>query len=273
MEDRSTGISFTEFSYMLLQGFDFYTLRHTLGCELQIGATDQWGNITVGTELTRKKLGATVWGIVFPLLTKADGTKYGKTATGTVWLDRRKTSPYRFYQFFMNTSDADVTGLLKTLTFLPAGAIADLDTATRQRPEARDAQRQLAREMTTLVHGREATDAAENASAILFGGPVADVSEATFAEIVGEVPTTDVHRVDFDRAGASLVELAVRAGLSSSKGQARKDLEAGGLYLNNARVTDLSRAVTTADVLFGKYVLLRKGKRSYAVLRLTSHPL
>ncbi len=130
MEDRAAGISFTEFSYMLLQGFDFYTLRQTHGCELQIGATDQWGNITVGTELTRKKLGATVWGVVFPLLTKADGTKYGKTATGTVWLDRAKTSPYRFYQFFMNTSDADVAGLLKTLTFLPAEAIAELEGET-----------------------------------------------------------------------------------------------------------------------------------------------
>jgi tyrosyl-tRNA synthetase len=169
----------------------------------------------------------------------------------------------------MNSSDADVTGLLKTLSFLSAGAIADLDTATRQRPEAREAQRQLAREMTTLVHGQESTDAAENASAILFGGPVRDVSETTFAEVVGEVPTTDVDRTAFGGAGASLVELAVRAGLSSSKGQARKDLEAGGVYLNNARVTDLARAVTTADVLFGKYVLLRKGKRSYAVLRLT----
>ncbi|MEO6994399.1 MAG: tyrosine--tRNA ligase, partial [Lacunisphaera sp.] len=127
MEERSTGISFTEFSYMLLQGFDFYHLRKTLNCELQVGATDQWGNITVGTELTRKKLGVTVWGLVFPLLTKSDGTKYGKTATGTVWLDPKKTSPYRFYQFFVNTDDADVVKLLKTLTFLPKEEIDQLE--------------------------------------------------------------------------------------------------------------------------------------------------
>src|SRR5262249_15494706 len=148
MEDRAAGISFTEFSYMLLQGFDFYHLRRHFACELQIGASDQWGNITVGTELTRKKLAATVWGLVFPLLTKADGSKYGKAATGTVWLDATRTSPYRFYQFFVNTEDADVVGLLKTLTFLPQEEIAALAGEVAARPEARGAQRRLAQEMT-----------------------------------------------------------------------------------------------------------------------------
>jgi tyrosyl-tRNA synthetase len=267
MEDRSTGISFTEFSYMLLQGFDFYHLRKTLNCELQVGATDQWGNITVGTELTRKKLGATVWGLVFPLLTKSDGTKYGKTATGTVWLDPKKTSPYRFYQFFVNTDDADVVKLLKTLTFLGQDEIAALDAEQKANPGARAAQKTLAREMTTLVHGPDAVTAALKASEILFGGSLDGVSETIFGDVVGEVPTKDLEKTKLDGPGASIADLIVHSGLAPSKGAARKDLEAGGIYLNNIRVPDHTRSVTTSDLLFGKYLLLRKGKKSYAVLR------
>lgn len=266
MEDRSTGISFTEFSYMLLQGFDFYHLRKTLNCELQVGATDQWGNITVGTELTRKKLGATVWGLVFPLLTKSDGTKYGKTATGTVWLDPKKTSPYRFYQFFVNTDDADVVKLLKTLTFLSQDEIAALDAEQKANPGARAAQKTLAREMTTLVHGPDAVTAALKASEILFGGSLEGVSEPIFGDVVGEVPTKDLEKTKLDGGGASIADLIVHSGLAPSKGAARKDLEAGGIYLNNVRVPDHTRSVTTNDLLFGKYLLLRKGKKSYAVL-------
>ncbi len=267
MEDRSTGISFTEFSYMLLQGFDFYHLRKTFNCELQVGATDQWGNITVGTELTRKKLGATVWGLVFPLLTKADGTKYGKTATGTVWLDPKKTSPYRFYQFFVNSDDADVTKLLKTLTFLSRDEITALEAELKANPGARAAQKALAREMTVLVHGQEALDAALKASEILFGGSLEGVTETIFNDVVGEVPTKDLEKAKLEGAGASIVDLLVHAGLETSKGAARKSLEAGGVYLNNVRVPDHTRAVSAADLLFGKYLLLRKGKKSYAVLR------
>ncbi len=266
MEDNA-GISFTEFSYMLLQGFDFYHLRKTFDCELQIGATDQWGNITVGTELTRKKLGATVWGLVFPLLVKADGTKYGKTAEGAVWLDPKKTSAYRFYQFFVNADDADVVMLLKRLTFLPADAIAELDAQLRTQPEARHAQRALAREMTMLVHGAEATNNALAATSILFGGAMQDVSEAVFADVVGEAPTSDLGKSAFEGAGTPIVDLVVRAGLAASKGEGRRAVESGGVYLNNVRVENASRAVTTADLLFGKFVLLRKGKRSYAVVR------
>ncbi|MEO6992484.1 MAG: tyrosine--tRNA ligase [Lacunisphaera sp.] len=269
MEERSTGISFTEFSYMLLQGFDFYHLRKTLNCELQVGATDQWGNITVGTELTRKKLGVTVWGLVFPLLTKSDGTKYGKTATGTVWLDPKKTSPYRFYQFFVNSDDADVVKLLKTLTFLSQDEIAALDAEQKANPGARAAQKTLAREMTTLVHGADAVAAALKASEILFGGSLEGVSETIFGDVVGEVPTKDLEKAKLDGAGASISDLIVHSGLAPSKGAARKDLEAGGIYLNNVRVPDHTRSVTTNDLLFGKYLLLRKGKKSYAVLRST----
>ncbi|MDB6113205.1 MAG: tyrS, partial [Lacunisphaera sp.] len=267
MEDRSTGISFTEFSYMLLQGFDFQHLRKTYNCELQVGATDQWGNITVGTELTRKKLGATVWGLVFPLLTKADGSKYGKTATGTVWLDPKRTSPYRFYQFFMNSDDADVIKLLKTLTFLPQEEIVALEKETKANPGARAAQRALAREMTTLVHGADPLIAAVKASEILFGGSLDGVNEAIFNDVVGEVPTKDLEKAKLEGAGAAIIDLIVHSGLATSKGAARKDLEAGGIYLNNVRA-ELTRTVAANDLLFGKYLLLRKGKKSYAVLKI-----
>jgi tyrosyl-tRNA synthetase len=265
MEDRASGISYTEFSYMLLQGFDFWHLHQTFKCELQVGATDQWGNITVGTELTRKKSGATVWGLVFPLLTKADGSKYGKTATGTVWLDPKKTSPYRFYQFFVNTDDADVVKLLKILTFLTREETAALEAEVKSNAGARAAQKALAKEMTTLVHGPEALAAALKASEILFGGSLDGVSEAVFNDVVGEVPTKELERAKLDGAGVSIADLVVHAGLETSKGAARKSLEAGGIYLNNVRV-DHTRAVTPGDLLFDKYLLLRKGKKSYAVL-------
>ncbi len=267
MADRDAGISFTEFSYMLLQGYDFYHLRHACNCELQIGATDQWGNITVGTELTRKKLGATVWGLVFPLLTKADGSKYGKTATGTVWLDPQRTSPYRFYQFFVNADDADVGKLLRTLTFLSQDEITALEAELQANPGARSAQKALAREMTKLVHGADALTAAVKASEILFGGPLDGVTEEIFHDVVGEIPTKDFAAAKLAAPGVSLLDLLVHAGLCPSRGQAKKDLEGGGIYLNNLRLAEAGRMVTAADLLFGKFLLLRKGKRTYTVLK------
>lgn len=266
METRDAGISYAEFSYMLLQGFDFYHLRKTLGCELQVGATDQWGNITVGIEITRRKLAVTVWGLVFPLITKADGTKYGKSAEGSVWLDPQRTSPYRFYQFFVNADDADAGKLLRTLTFLEREEIEALERALQADPGARAAQKALARELTRIVHGDDAVAAAEKASAILFGGSLDGVSEDVFGDVVGEVPTTDFEKAKLASPGVALPEVLVHAGLCPSKGQARKDIEGGGIYLNNERLTDGARTLTTSDLLFGKYVLLRKGKRTYAVL-------
>jgi tyrosyl-tRNA synthetase len=266
METRDSGISYAEFSYMLLQGFDFYHLRKTYGCELQVGATDQWGNITVGTELTRRKLGATVWGLVFPLLTQADGTKYGKTAEGAVWLDPKRTSPYRFYQFFVNADDADAGRLLRMLTFLESEAIHDLEAALQADPGARAAQKALARELTRLVHGEDALTAAVKASEILFGGSLEGVSAEVFGDVVGEVPTTEFDRAKLVSPGVAMPEVLVHVGLCSSKGQARRDIEGGGIYLNNDRLTDAVRRITAGDLLFGKYLLLRKGKRTYAVL-------
>ncbi len=265
MESES-GISYTEFSYQLLQAFDFYHLRREFGCELQTGATDQWGNITAGIDLTRKKLGATVWGLTHPLLTKSDGTKYGKSASGAVWLDPKRTSPYRFYQFFIQSEDADVGKLLRFLTFLPVDRIEELERQQTANPGGRPAQQALARELTTLVHGEHACTDAVRASQILFGGELAGIAESTFNEIVGEVPTKSLERARLDGAGLALTELFVHAGLSTSKGQARKDLEGGGAYLNNVREADVHRLVTTGDLLFGRHLLLRKGKRSYTVV-------
>jgi tyrosyl-tRNA synthetase len=266
MEDREAGISYTEFSYMLLQAFDFYHLRKTLNCELQVGATDQWGNITAGTELIRKKLGATAYGLVFPLLTKSDGTKYGKTASGAVWLDAKRTSPYRFYQFFMQAEDADVVKLLKVLTFLSTDEITALEAEVKNNPGARAAQKALARAVTTLVHGETECANAQRATEIMFGGGLDGVNEEMFRDVVGEVPTKPLERPKLEGAGSSLIDLLVHSGLAPSKGQARKDIEGGGIYLNNVRVAEITRAVTTNDLLFGKYLLLRKGKRTYAVL-------
>lgn len=266
MEDRESGISYTEFSYMLLQGFDFYHLRKTFECELQVGATDQWGNITVGTELTRKKLGVHVWGLTFPLLTKSDGTKYGKSASGAVFLDPKRTSPYRFYQFFIQSEDADVVKLLKTLTFVSREEIESLEAEVKANPGARAAQKRLAKELTTLVHGEQATLDAQKASEILFGGGLEGISETLFNDVAGEVPTKDIEKAKLEGAGLPLVELLVHAGLCPSKGQARKDVEGGGVSVNNVREANFQRAVTANDLLFGKHLLLRKGKRNYAVV-------
>jgi tyrosyl-tRNA synthetase len=266
MEDRESGISYTEFSYMLLQAFDFYHLRKELNCELQIGATDQWGNITAGIDLCRKKLGATVFGLTFPLMTKADGTKYGKTATGTVWLDAKKTSPYRFYQFFVQLDDADVIKIVKMLSFATPAQVTELEQQHAANPGARAPHKFLGRELTELIHGKTAADDALRASEILFGGDLAGVSESTFNEIVGEVPTKEIEKSKLDGAGLPLVELLIHAGLCPSKGQARKDIEGGGVNINNVREASATRAVVSHDLLFGKHLLLRKGKKNYVVV-------
>jgi tyrosyl-tRNA synthetase len=266
LEDRESGISYTEFSYMLLQAFDFYHLRQTFNCELQVGGSDQWGNMVAGTDLIRKKLGVPAWALTFPLITKADGTKFGKTEGGSVWLDPQKTSPYRFYQFFIQADDAMVVKYLKMLTLLPREEIEALEKQHRENPGARDAHRALAKSVTTLVHGEGATAEAMRASEILFGGELAGVSESTFNEIVGEVPTKEIEKPRLDGSGLPLVELLVHAGLCPSKGQARKDIEGGGIYVNNVREACVQRMVAGNDLLFGKHLLLRKGKRNYVVV-------
>lgn len=266
MEDRETGISYTEFSYMLLQAFDFCYLRETCRCELQIGGSDQWGNITAGMELTRKKLGEHVFGLTLPLILNSDGTKFGKTAAGAIWVDARKTSVYRFYQFWIRTDDRDVVRYLKLFTFLSQAEIAALEAEHQAKPEARAAHKALARAMTDLVHGQDATAEAIRASEILFGGGLEGIAESTFNEIVGEVPTRDMERGKLEGAGAPLAETLVLSGLCPSKGQARKDIEGGGVYINNVRETNFQRNLLAKDLLFDKHLLLRKGKRNYVVV-------
>ncbi|MBL9200606.1 MAG: tyrosine--tRNA ligase [Opitutaceae bacterium] len=264
--EGDAGISYTEFSYQLLQAYDFYHLRKAFNCELQIGGSDQWGNITAGTDFIRKKLGVPAWGWTFPLITKADGTKFGKTEGGAVWLDPKKTSPYKFYQFFVNTEDAKVSEYLRKFTFLSRPEIEDLEAKHAANPGAREAHRALARAVTALVHGDAALAAALKASEILFGGSLDGVTEEIFSDVVGEVPTKEVERAKLAAPGAPLTDLLVHAGLCPSKGQARKDIEGGGIYVNNVRVAEATRTVTADDLLFGQHLLLRKGKRSYAVL-------
>lgn len=266
MEDRESGISYTEFSYMLLQAFDFYVLCRDHNCELQIGGSDQWGNITAGIELTRKKLGKTVYGLTLPLITNADGSKFGKTVAGAVWLDPKKTSVYRFYQFWINTDDRDVIRYLKFFTFLSHDEIAALEKKHAENPGAREAHKSLARTATDLIHGEHATLEAIRASEILFGGELKGISEATFNDIVGEVPTKEIEKAKLEGAGIPLVEILVHSGLCPSKGQARKDIEGGGVNINNVRETNIQRGVSINDLLFGKHVLLRKGKKNYVVV-------
>jgi tyrosyl-tRNA synthetase len=266
MEDREVGISYTEFSYMLLQAFDFYVLCRDANCELQIGGSDQWGNITAGIELTRKKIGKTVYGLTLPLITNADGTKFGKTEAGAIWLDPKRTSVYRFFQFWINTDDRDAIRYLKYFTFLSQTEIEALEKKHAENPGPREAHRALAKAVTDLIHGPSATTEAIRASEILFGGELKGIAESTFNEIVGEVPTKEMEKAKLDGAGLPLVELLVHVSLCPSKGQARKDIEGGGVNVNNVRESNFQRAVTANDLLFGKHLLLRKGKKNYVVV-------
>jgi tyrosyl-tRNA synthetase len=265
--DAATGISFTEFSYSLLQAYDFLHLNETHGCLLQAGGADQWGNITAGIDLIRRKRDLAACGLTTPLLTKTDGTKFGKTEGGAVWLSAARTSVYRFYQFLIQVEDAQVIQLLKFFTFLPAEDIAALEVQHQATPERRDAQKKLALELTRLVHGETATADALRASEILFGGSLEGITEAQFDEVIAEVPNSTLSREIVGQPGGSLIDVLIANGLSPSKGRARKDIEAGGINVNNVRATDIKLVIGCEHLLFGKFVLLRKGKRNYALVR------
>ncbi len=266
MEDRENGISYTEFSYMLLQAYDFYHLCKEHDCELQIGGSDQWGNITAGIDLCRKKLNRVTYGLTLSLITNADGTKFGKTVAGAIWLDPNKTSVYKFYQFWVNTDDRDVIRYLRYFTFLPKEEIDEIEKIHNENPGARQAHRALAKAVTELIHGESATTETIKASQVLFGGDVNGISRETFNEIVGEVPSVKIAKDRLSLPGVPLVELLVHAGLCSSKGQARKDIDGGGIYINNVRETTNQRLVTVNDSLFGEFLLLRKGKKNYVIV-------
>jgi tyrosyl-tRNA synthetase len=253
------GLSFTEFSYQILQGMDYLELYRRYGCTLQTGGSDQWGNLTSGTELIRKVEGRSVHALATPLITKADGTKFGKTEGGAIWLDPAMTSPYAFYQFWFNTDDRDIPGYLKVFSLRPLAEIEELIAATADRPQARQAQRELAGELTALVHGAPARDAAVAASAALFGrGDLAAIDEQTLHSALDEVGLTEVD------GSPTVVELLRATGLTSSLSESRRAVAEGGANINNARVSDADRVVEPGDLLHGRYLVLRRGKRSVA---------
>jgi tyrosyl-tRNA synthetase len=256
------GISYTEFSYMLLQANDYVELHRRHGCALQIGGSDQWGNIIAGVRLVRQKLGATVHALTVPLVTAADGTKFGKsTGGGSLWLDPQMTSPYAWYQYFVNTADADVIRYLRWFTFLSAEELAELERATAERPQQRAAQRRLARELTVLVHGEAATEAVEHASRALFGqGELSRLDEATLAAALRETSVAELKPGGPD----TIVDLLVATGLSASNKAARRTIGEGGVSVNNVRIESDEWAPQSSDFLHGRWLVLRRGKRNVA---------
>lgn len=262
------GISYTEFSYMLLQANDFVELYKKHGCSLQVGGSDQWGNIIAGVRLVRQKLGATAHALTVPLVTSADGKKFGKsTGGGNLWLDPELTSPYAWYQYFVNAADADVVGYLRWFTFLSADELGELATATAERPHERAAQRRLARELTTLVHGQAATDAVELASQALFGrAELADLDESTLSAALTEASNGQV--AELAPGGPDgITDLLVATGLSKSRGEARRTVAEGGVYVNNARVESDEWVPQPSDFLGERWLVLRRGKRHIAGVR------
>jgi tyrosyl-tRNA synthetase len=256
------GISYTEFSYMLLQANDYVELHERYGCSIQVGGSDQWGNIIAGVRLVRQKSGATVHALTTPLVTDSEGKKFGKsTGGGSLWLDPQMTSPYAWYQYFVNTADADVIAYLRWFTFLSAEELAELEQATAERPHERAAQRRLARELTTLVHGEDATAAVEHASQALFGrGELDRLDEQTLGGALREAAVAQVHAGD----PASIVDLLVATGLAPSKGAARRTVAEGGAYVNNAKIASEDWTASDADFLHGTWLVLRRGKRNIA---------
>jgi tyrosyl-tRNA synthetase len=266
LEAREQGISYTEFSYMLLQAYDYLHLHDAEGCRLQVGGSDQWGNVTAGVDLVRRVRGAEVWGLTWPLLTKADGTKFGKSEAGNVWLDPRRTSPYQFFQHWVRADDRDVVGWLRLFTDLGPGRVAELAEQVASRPAAREAQQVLARELTAAVHGEAEAAAAARAARALFEGDLASLDEPALLDVFAEAPSSVVARSELD-AGVPLIDLLVRTGLVSSKSAARTTIAQRGAYVNDQRVDDVDRVVTADDLLAGAHVVLRRGKRDYHLVR------
>jgi tyrosyl-tRNA synthetase len=260
------GISYTEFSYQVLQAYDFMSLMERHDCTIQLGGSDQWGNITAGIELIRRVHGRSAYGITLPLVTKSDGSKFGKTESGTVWLDPAKTSPYEMYQFWVNTADADVGPFLRYFTFLPFEEIEALEGTVRAAPDKREAQRVLAREVTALVHGTPAMQEAEAISGALFRGDLAALPESQLAQAVTGMPTVDLPAADVETA--SWPDLLVRVGLADSRRNARELIASGAVQLNGRRLEPTGPPASAASALFGKYLILRKGKRTYQAVRL-----
>jgi tyrosyl-tRNA synthetase len=267
--ETEEGISYTEFSYLLLQAYDFLHLFDTESCRVQMGGSDQWGNITAGIDLIRKLRGAKAHGLVWPLMKTASGVKFGKTEAGTIWLDPRRTSPFRFYQFWLNTDDRDVVAYLKSFTFLDRAAIDELAAAVQTVPERREAQRVLAREVSALVHGAEQTARAEHASMLLFGERITDLTADDVLAVFEDVPSTEVRVEEIESDGIGLVDLLVRAHAAPSKSEARRLVQGGGVYVNNRRAGDPQARLRREEAIGGRVFVLRKGQKQQFVVRLT----
>lgn len=258
-----SGISFTEFSYMILQSYDFLKLYQNNNCKLQIGGSDQWGNITAGLELIRKsEEDSKAFGLTIPLVTKADGTKFGKTEGGAIWLDAEKTSPYEFYQFWINTDDRDVIKYIKYFTFLSQQEIESLEKEVASAPEKRSAQKALAEEVTKLVHGEAALQQAIKISAALFSGEIKELTGKEILEGFKDVPTTEISEAEI-----GLIDLLIQAKIAPSKRQAREDISNGAIYINGDRVQDLTKILSDEDKIDGKFTVIRRGKKKYFLIR------
>ncbi|MBR1678560.1 MAG: tyrosine--tRNA ligase [Bacteroidales bacterium] len=266
--DSSEGMSFTEFSYQLMQGYDFYWLWKNKGCVLQLGGSDQWGNITTGTELIRRMDGGEAFALTCPLIRKADGTKFGKTEKGNIWLDPERTSPYEFYQFWLNVADDDAERYIKIFTMLDRETIGQIIAEHREDPGQRRLQKVLAREVTVMCHGQEAYDNAVQATQLLFGNVSSEVfrkmDERTVREVFANVPSFEVPAAEFP---CNLLDLlAVKTGIFPSKGEARKMVQGGGVSLNKDKVADIAYEVTAEDIINGHYILAQKGKKNYFII-------
>lgn len=268
LDRDGAGISFTEFSYMLLQAYDFMHLFEHENCVMQAGGSDQWGNITAGVELIRRVHGEKAHALVYPLITKADGSKFGKTEAGTVWLSPERTSPYRFYQFWLNADDADVVNYLKIFTWLDAGEIAALQDALDNHPERREAQRTLAQSVTAMIHGETAVSKAEKAAEVLFGGDLEGLDASDIADIFADVPSSEMARDALGGDGLSVIDLLADSGVASSRGDAKRTIQGGGAYLNNQRIGDMGQMVTVNDTVDGRFLILRKGRKKYHLVKL-----
>ena len=269
--ESEDGISYTEFSYLMLQSYDFLELFDRYSCTLQMGGTDQWGNITAGCDLIRRLRGGKAHGLVMPLVTTATGVKFGKTEAGAVWLDPALTSPFRFYQFWLNTDDRDVVKYLKFFTFLEQDEIASIEATLTSAPEKREAQRVLAREVTRTIHGQEAVDRAEHASGLLFGERIAELDADDIIAVFDDVPSTELGAATFAGDGVAIADLLVATKLAASKSEAMRLVKGGGVYVNNRRVGDERARFTAAQAIAGRVFVLRKGARQYHLVRV-DHP-